>query len=318
VTAFSVNYQRLRKATLDRLTHVFLSSLGMGPLEPEYVDVQANMLGMITEAAQMIVGQMTSSDMAQKFGGKPLSVNRLITVRDSGITKAQEYQRPFWEVAKAGRNGNPQPHQPGLVRLQQLADTDLQMAKVRQAQISLRAVGAETYRRVTTSDDPCGLCEIAATQIYYTDQLMPIHDRCACDIVPDNFDPADDFDGIASPVQQKGAIDALNEKGAGVEDYQDLIAVRQHGEVGPMLTWAAQHFMGPEDLPRQSLTFGPKRFGPDSTPDESKQRQLAMQMRQLSRSIQKGGGKDFRRFTDTPERKAALAKAKELLKSLPA
>ena len=173
-TPLRKTYLRVKDATNQRAQQIFLN--GIDPAEaatwvPEDIAAQSNALGQMVQAAQMLVGNLTSVDTANKFGGKPARVTEAITLRDTGIPKNIEYQRPYWEVAKAMRNGAEAPEalQAGLTRLYQLTDTDLQMAKVRQAQIGLRAVGAKTYRRVTTSDNPCALCEIAATQIYYTD-----------------------------------------------------------------------------------------------------------------------------------------------------
>lgn len=253
MSPFSTMYQRVKLNTEQHTQHRFLDSadaLAVSEWTPAYVEGQAGLLGIVVRAAQMLVGNLTTVDMSQKFGGKPAPVDPLIAIRDTGIPKNVEYQRPFWEVVKAARNGadSVAALQTGITRLGQLTDTDLQMAKVRQAQISLRAQGVKTYRRVTTSDHPCELCEIAATQIYYTDQLMPIHPKCSCDIVEDDSDE--------TPAETP-----------------DLIAVHTHGEVGPMLTKAGQHFMGPQDLPN-----------PVTAQELSKQRQLAMMRKQLARA----------------------------------
>jgi hypothetical protein len=253
MTPFSVMYQRLKLNTEQRTQHRFLDSADALPVTewtPAYIEGQADLMGIIVRAAQMIVGNLTTVDMSQKFGGTPTRVDPLIAIRDTGIPKSIEYQRPFWETVKATRNGadSVSALQSGITRLSQLTDTDLQMAKVRQAQIALRAKGVKTYRRVTTSDNPCDLCETAATQIYYTDELMPIHAKCSCDIVEDDSD------------ETPG-------------DTPDVIAVHTHGEVGPVLTRAGQHFLGPQDLPN-----------PVTAQERSKQRQLDMMRGQLAKA----------------------------------
>jgi hypothetical protein len=253
VSPFSIMYQRVKNSTDQKTQHKFLDvadAKEIAEWTPAYIEGQASLLGIIVRAAQMVVGNLTTVDLSQKFGGKPAPVSPLIAIRDTGIPKSVEYQRPFWETVKAVRNGADKVSalQTGLTRMVQLTDTDLQMAKVRQAQISLRAQGVKTYRRVTTSDRPCDLCEVAATQIYYTDDLMPIHPKCACDIVEDDSD------------ETPG-------------ETPDSIAVHQHGEVGPMLTKAGEHFLGPKDLPN-----------PVTLQELSKQRQLDMMRKQLARA----------------------------------
>jgi hypothetical protein len=262
VSPFSVMYQRLKASTDQRTQHHFLDSADAKAVTewtPAYIEAQADLLGIIVRAAQMVVGNLTTVDLSQKFGGTPAKVDPLIAIRDTGIPKSVEYQRPFWEAVKATRNGadTVAALQTGITRLTQLTDTDLQMAKVRQAQISLRARGVKTYRRVTTSDRPCDLCEVAATQIYYTDDLMPIHPLCACDIVEDDSD------------ETPG-------------ETPDSIAVHTHGEVGPMLTKAGQHFLGPKDLPN-----------PVTAQELSKQRQLAMMRDQLTRAQKATASQDY-------------------------
>jgi hypothetical protein len=258
MSAFSQVYQRLRNTTDQRTRQLFLNGADIASAlawTPEYVEGQANILGIVVQAAQMLVGNLTTVDISHKFGGKPVPVDPAIAIRDTGIQKSQEYQRPFWETVKAVRNGKDDVTalQAGVIRLHQLTDTDLQMAKVRQAQIALRANGVKTYRRVTTSDNPCDLCEMAATQIYYTDNLMPIHTNCSCDIVPDDTDETPS----ATP---------------------EPITVRTHGEVGPLLTNTGDHFMGPQQLP-----------DPPTELELSKQRQLAMMRKQLARANEQSG-----------------------------
>lgn len=287
ITPFSQTYQRVKGHADQQTQQIFGNTAdpaAAADWTPEYVETQASIIGQIIEAAQMVVGNLTTVDLARKLRSRPVAVKSLITQRDTGIAKHEEYQRPYWEVVKAVRDGkdHQQAHQAGVRRLSQLTDTDLQMAKVRQAQISLQAAGRKTYRRVTTSDNPCALCEIAATQIYYTDDLMPIHANCSCDIEEDDtgddqaaadadFQPPD----VNRDIDQKKDITDLNENGAPAQDYRDLISVRQHGEVGPMLTWRGQHFTGPKDLP-EPIT------------EMRKQRQLATMSKQLARAQERG------------------------------
>jgi hypothetical protein len=319
-TAFSLAYGTLKERANVRLARILVNGLDIEQAERWTADdyaVQAATIGDIVSGAQRIVGNLIAVDLARKFDSPVAPLGPDIGNRDNGIPKDIEYFRPFVQISKARADGKdiPQALQSGLARLNALTDTDLQMAKVRQAQISLRAAGARTYRRVTTSEDPCDLCEIAATQIYYTDQLMPIHPRCSCDVVPDNTDDDQEeadrsFDGLSGP--ERDNTKELDEKDAPAKDFRDLLAVRQHGEVGPMLTWKDQNFLGPEDLPKSGLTYGPTRFGKSST-EASKQRQLAMMQKQLRGAIEKGGSRDFSRMTSLDEREKTIARAKRMV-----
>jgi hypothetical protein len=291
-TPFSRTYQALKADLNARLAFALVNSgMDMERADrwtPEDYAAQAEAIGDIVGGAQTVIGNLTTVDIARKFVGKVAPVGPSIGMRDNGIPKAVEYQRPFRVISKARADGKdiPASINAGLARLNALTDTDLQMAKVRQAQISLRAVGAQTYRRETTSEDPCELCEIAATQIYYTDQLMDIHPRCSCDIVPD---------------------DETYEDASEHKDIH-LIARREHGEVGPMLVWRDQHFLGPSQLPHH---LNPETFDRVAL-EESKKRQLEMMKKQLLRSIEHGGGKDFFNMTAIEERNAMLDRAREI------
>lgn len=286
---YSRTYKALKANLNARLAAALVSGINADQAErwtPDDYAVQAVTIGDIVSGAQVVVGNLTTVDIARKFGGSVAPLGPSITERDNGIPKAVEYQRPFRVISKACADGKDvqQAIQAGLTRLNALTDTDLQMAKVRQAQVSLRAVGVETFRRVTTSDNPCGLCEIAATQIYYTDQLMDIHPRCSCDIVPDDESATD-----------SGDLDT------------SLIAVHDHGEIGPVLTWRGQHFTSSDQLPHKAFSG----IGTEAL-EESKRRQLEMMKKQLYRSVEKGGGKEFFNMTAIEERNQTLDEARRI------
>jgi len=65
-----------------------------------------------------------------------------------------------------------------------LAATDLQLAQTHSAR-DWMADDENVYgwRRVTDGD-PCPLCALAATRIYYRADLMPIHEHCGCGVEP--------------------------------------------------------------------------------------------------------------------------------------
>jgi hypothetical protein len=288
-TPYSRTYKALKANLNARLATALVSGISADQADrwtPEDYAAQAETIGDIVSAAQRVVGNLTAVDIARKFGGTVAPVGPLIGERDNGIPKPLEYQRPFRVISKAMADGKDvhQAMRSGMLRLNALTDTDLQMAKVRQAQISLRAVGAKTFRRETTSENPCALCEIAATQIYYTDDLMDIHTGCSCDIVPDDESDSD-----------SGDLDT------------SLITVHNHGEIGPVLTWRGQHFTGPDQLPHKAFSG----IGTESL-EESKRRQLKAMTKQLYRSVEKGGGKEFFNMTAIEERNAMLDRARQI------
>jgi len=267
-----------RKNTKNYARRAFLASAAPEDDGDDDADLskKAAVLGTIVGAGQQIVSTLTSSHLGKQLDVAPPLVDPGIMSR-SGIDKATEYQRPYRVAAQAFAGGATREEAvgKGLQRLNSLAGVDIQMAKVRQSQAVLRAAGRKTYRRETSGDNTCELCEIASDQVYYTEDLMPIHDNCNCEVVEDDtggsqaeadkdFEPPEvDDDSL-----QKAAITALNDSGADPKDYRDLIAVREHGEIGPMLTWKSQSFMGPSDLPKPRPAFKepPMAFKRDGTP----------------------------------------------------
>jgi hypothetical protein len=115
------------------------------------------------------------------------------------------------------------------------------------------------YKRVPGGEKPCALCEIAADQVYFTDDLLPLHDNCMCDIEEDDGEAFDAdklskhhlgfVETLLNTGDQQKTIGDLADHDAPPEAYHNLVAVRQHGELGPVLTWKHQKFTAPSDLP---------------------------------------------------------------------
>lgn len=250
-------YTRQTRHTLDQVKsqvqRQFAATVEPG-LSPDALAAYAAVLGATVEAGQLVIGNMTSAHLGIELGVQPPPVSQSITQRENGIPKDELYQRPYRVVEQEIRGGATidEAVAVGSRRLGTLTGVDLEMAKIRQAQQVLRVAKRKTYRRMTTSEKPCDLCQIASTQVYYTDDLLPIHDGCYCEVVEDDTDgdqdEADKDFEIPPGEEQVKAINELIEKGADPQDYRDLLAVREHGEIGPTLTWRGQSFTGPADL----------------------------------------------------------------------
>lgn len=102
------------------------------------------------------------------------------------------------------------------------------------------------YRRVIRPEmsrtGTCGLCAVASDQIYHSRDLMPIHEHCHCNVLPiaGSKDPGrnlneDEFSAIYGAA---GSTDGRDLKKVAVE-------IHHHGELGPVLRLAGQHFRGP-------------------------------------------------------------------------
>lgn len=126
----------------------------------------------------------------------------------------------------------------GLDRALITAGTDLQLAKTWAARHVLeRSDKVVGFQRVPDGA-ACELCLLASTQRYHAGDLLPIHNRCGCDVEPlfGTHDPGQ----IINP-------DLLDRVNAARESGVDVV-VHEHGELGPVLAVRGQSFDGPDDI----------------------------------------------------------------------
>jgi hypothetical protein len=215
------------------------------------------------ESGERYIYQLTDSylaAMARMAGQTPLPSGKPVTGADlrNGADPATVYSRPGSTVYAALSNGKTigEAVAMGLVRLEQMLAMDMQLAMTHAAQRHMKASpGIVGYRRVLTGAENCALCTLASTQRYHRGDLMPIHDRCDCSVAPmyGNSDPgqiinADLYGALKQQFADKypGAF-----SGGGWESTNkpnSHIRIAMHGEHGPTLTWADQHFTGPNQL----------------------------------------------------------------------
>lgn len=137
------------------------------------------------------------------------------------------------------------------VRIATAAKTDVQLAVRAQYQKTMSAQGAEGWRRILhpelSQSGPCGLCVVAADRVYQTEDLLPIHSRCVCEVLPvyAGADP-----GITLNGDDLAAVYAA----AGGNTREQLrrisVVLTEHGELGPTLVWGNQHYRSPEEVAR--------------------------------------------------------------------
>ena len=205
------------------------------------------------EAAQRSAAEFTSVYLAEATGSTVLPVSDAV-VAGRGVAAETVYARPVITARTALAQGKSvaQAMDAGARRLQNIAGTDLQMAKVRQSDASLSHGGFRFYRRVLTGQENCALCVIASTQRYHKGKLMPIHPGCDCntDVIPRGMD----LDQVIDPQllrdthDQVRAFTGVADAGGRAPDYRQLIVTHEHGEVGPVLAWRGQKFTSKADI----------------------------------------------------------------------
>lgn len=231
-----------------------------------------------------------------------------VTGLRKGVTAAEVYERPFhlvWRdlaTAQAQRDAHyewtvpteDEPEQPplppvdyvdraiqhGLERAQNLAATDMQLAKQHAAlHILGHQMNVTGYRRVLEGAYSCGLCIIASTQRYHKSQLLPIHPACDCSVEPiigqsehivastvRNGDgqlvPVGELPDVHERIAETfgkdssaaRAISVTGSKGKPIH-YRDILITHDHDELGPVLGVRGQQFSSLPDMKKtQAVT----------------------------------------------------------------
>lgn len=227
-----------------------------GPAAAKFIAQTAPLIA----GAQLQVAQLTAAYLAAVTGGQLGRTVPAVPVRPAdvanlrGVAPSVLYQRPFTQVYTELSRGVPidTAVDRGRIRLVDLATTDVQLAKTHTARRALAAEPAIAgYRRVLVGEENCGLCVVASTQLYHREELLPIHPGCDCSVEPvhgEHTGQVLDKDVLAAAhaaiAERFGKFDA----GGRAPDYRKVILVRQHGEIGPVLTVKGQEFTGPGDL----------------------------------------------------------------------
>jgi hypothetical protein len=165
----------------------------------------------------------------------------------NGVPPEIEYVRPFKEIWYQLSQDKDFAEAVGIgeTRAMAMINTDLQLARTHSARYALGesgpSVGVVGYRRVPSSDSACSLCQIAATQRYHIQDLMPIHANCHCGI-----EPIEGTRKIGQKIDLKFADPVP-------PDFPGL-TVHENGEIGPVLTVKGQAFRGPSDIPSAAET----------------------------------------------------------------
>ncbi len=186
---------------------------------------------------------LTVAYLKRRIGGNVPPVD-IAAVTDAaarnGTALADVYRRPFvtvWAALAAGTDWS-MAVAAGGARARSAADTDVQLAfRASAREIMDRDSRVVGYMRVP-SGNACELCLMASTQRYRTGDLMPIHNHCGCDVEPilGDRDPGHVID--------RELLDALKVEDAVAarELVRERLGVEDHGELGPVLTVAGQHF----------------------------------------------------------------------------
>lgn len=238
----------VRRRLLELATSAWDS---LGGYRDRDIDRLVALLVPRVQAGQLRIANLTAAYIAATTGTSAALVDAEAMLSARGVPAEEVYRRPAHEVYTALGEGKPfeAALALGRNRLTSLVATDMQMAKVRQADAGLRRSGATFYRRVLNGPDNCAKCIIASTRRYRVGTLLPIHPGCDCGVAQiRETDPplVLDDDLLTQTHEQVQAFADIGD--ASAEGYQDLIVTHEHGEIGPVLSWRHQNFRGPADI----------------------------------------------------------------------
>jgi hypothetical protein len=172
------------------------------------------------------------------------------SLRGRSVTHQRVYERIAegyrWQVVAEGLSEDVAA-QRAVRRAEVVADDDVTLAMRHQArQWMADHDEADGYRRIIHPElsrgGTCGLCVAASDRVYHRKDLLPIHGRCHCEVLPivHGQDPGEGLnqDALAILYQAAGGTTAA----AALK--QTRYQIGEHGELGPVLTVKGQHFRG--------------------------------------------------------------------------
>lgn len=185
--------------------------------------------------------------------GRRVAPPRVIDVRElrAGVTHAGAYGRvtDFYRYRVSTGVEPEQAAAAAVERAAVVAETDIDLAFRDMADRFMSERDVTSYRRVIrperSASGTCGLCIVASDRIYNVGELLPLHGRCKCTVLPitDDNDPGRNLNGA-----DLRAIYAAAGSTAARDLKRTRVAVNEHGELGPVLTYARNEWRGPADV----------------------------------------------------------------------
>lgn len=175
--------QRLRLEQMVGAAGVraFMQNLG------NQADGVALMLRLVQSGQQAMAG-LVDAYMAQSLELQPqgLDTGAYTVSALRSQNPAEVYAQPYAAMTVALQRGEQQDAaiRSGQAKVMKLSATDLQLAQTHAAQDWMQAEPTVTGWRRVADAGACDLCQLAATRVYHTGDLMPIHEHCRCGVEP--------------------------------------------------------------------------------------------------------------------------------------
>lgn len=170
--------------------------------------------GATTDAfLAMLIAEMTGER------ARPLGLDRKMftdaALRD--LPTRDVYRRPILRARYSISKGMTaeQARQAGLDRARTLIETDVRLAQRKvSSEVFSRVPGITGYRRTLTNAS-CPRCRVASEKVYRTGDLMPIHSKCDCGVVPilGNIDPGSEHNASVTVPEERAPVESNDELG---------------------------------------------------------------------------------------------------------
>lgn len=183
----------------------------------------------------------------------PIDVVAVLDTLRAGTPATEVYTRPVVEARTMLKRSSSYDaaFSAARARVLQTANTDVMLASRSATDAAMRAESRVVgYRRVPDGG-ACKFCLLASTQRYHLGDLMPLHPACGCTIAPiiGRHDPGHVINrGLLDRLKSIDPELTVREQNNLARSFHELTTVHVHGELGPVLAPAGEHFTGPQAL----------------------------------------------------------------------
>lgn len=243
---------------------------GLGSWNEADVDLFLARTLPVVDAGQRRTVSLTDAYLARVTGGRTVGLPAAELVGAgvrNGTPPAEVYRRPFvqlWSALGAGARFSDAMGAAG-VRAAQSAATDVSLTMRASADAFQEQSTGPAEQRIigwerVIDPDACAFCATASTQRYRSANLEPLHANCQCGVAPvfkENDRAIRDFNARTLANMKKAnegqpgnywSSKKFRVDGQTGEVTMPDVAVREHGELGAVLTDASQNFTGPADI----------------------------------------------------------------------
>lgn len=215
---------------------------GLGHYDLEDVAPFVGQVVPIVVASQRAAITITDAYLGRMVRRSPLGLDVASLIGASlrsGTSLEDVYRRPFVNVWSALQRGDLWDLAVASGRARAISSATMDVALSTRA--AARQIGQDDdrivgYQRVP-DESACEFCALVSGQRYTTEDLMPLHNNCGCTVEPLLASERHRFTGVEAndlsiPVERDGVV----------------AAVREHGELGPLLVNGEDHFTDESSL----------------------------------------------------------------------